>query len=70
MANMICKYRPAWRRDAPNLEQRVALRGRSGGYLNPTWIGWLMGFPSRWLPLNSGLSETRLSQLSENSSDD
>ena len=50
MANNLCTYRPQWRRDAPALEQRVAMRGQTGGYLNPTWVEWLMGFPSDWLP--------------------
>jgi hypothetical protein len=33
----------------PNLEEVVARRaGRDGGYLNPLWIEWLMGFPVGW----------------------
>jgi hypothetical protein len=50
MANNHCTYRPQYRADAPELEQRVAMRGDTGGYLNPTWVEWLMGFPSGWLP--------------------
>lgn len=58
MANNLCTYRPQWRADAPALEQRVAMRGQTGGYLNQTWVEWLMGFPSNWLPPASGHSET------------
>jgi DNA (cytosine-5)-methyltransferase 1 len=34
----------------PNLETVVALREPSaaGGYLNPLWVEWLMGFPPTW----------------------
>jgi hypothetical protein len=48
MANNLCTYRPQWRPDAPALEQRVAMRGESGGYLNPVFVEWLMGFPKGW----------------------
>lgn len=58
MANNLCTYRPQWRKDAPALEQRVAMRGQTGGYLNQTFVVWLMGFPSNWLPLVSTPSET------------
>lgn len=32
-----------------NLEEAVAHRGDSGGYVNPLWAAWLMGFPEGWL---------------------
>ena len=32
--------------------------GRAGGYLNPRWIEWLMGFPVGWCELPSKPSET------------
>ena len=36
-----------------NLENRVAQIDRSaiGGKLNPTWVEWLMGFPTGWTDL-------------------
>jgi hypothetical protein len=38
-----------------NLEEAVALKnGDSDGYLNPTWIEWLMGFPPAWSDPDSG----------------
>jgi hypothetical protein len=42
-----------------NLENAVAVRDPStiGGKLNPTWVEWLMGFPTGWTDL--GGSETR-----------
>lgn len=58
MANNLCTYRPQWREDAPALEQRVAMRGETDGYLNPAWVEWLMGFPSGWLPRISPPWET------------
>lgn len=61
MANNLCTYRPQWRPDAPLLEQRVAIRGDTGGYLNPAWVAWLMGFPNDWLPRLSTPSETQSS---------
>ncbi len=48
MANNLCTYRPQFRTDAPALEQRVAMRGQTGGYLNPDFVEWLMGFPRGW----------------------
>ncbi|SDM63020.1 hypothetical protein SAMN04488074_12479 [Lentzea albidocapillata subsp. violacea] len=68
MANNHCTYRPQYRADAPALEQRVAMRGQSGGYLNPQWVEWLMGFPSGWLPPVCAPSETPSSPTSPNSS--
>lgn len=41
----------------PNLEEVVAARTpweSEGGYLNPRWIEWLMGFPVGWC---AGLSK-------------
>lgn len=41
---VVCK-----RKTALNLEERVAVvDGVSGGYLNPPWIEWLMGWPIGW----------------------
>lgn len=37
------------RREGWNIEEAVAHRGQTGGYLNPTWTAWLMGFPADWL---------------------
>jgi hypothetical protein len=38
----------------PNLETVVKKRDPSvvGGALNPTWVEWLMGFPSGWTDLD------------------
>jgi hypothetical protein len=36
------------KRTGMNLEEVVAERGETGGYLNPRWIEWLMGYPSGW----------------------
>jgi hypothetical protein len=42
-----------------NLEEAVYLRtGEQGGYLNPRWIEWLMGFPDEWCDTHSTPSET------------
>ena len=43
----------------PNLETVLKKRDPSvvGGSLNPTWVEWLMGYPSGWI--NLGLSETQ-----------
>jgi hypothetical protein len=31
------------------LEDQVAVvEGRAGGWLNPEWVEWLMGFPTGW----------------------
>lgn len=68
MANNLCTYRPQFRKDAPALEQRVGMRGQTGGYLNPPWVEWLMGFPSGWLHLLSAVSATRSSRRSRKSS--
>ena len=49
------------------LEDEIALTDHSGGYLNPEWIEWLMGFPLRWTDLED--SETLSSRKSPNGSD-
>jgi len=37
-----------------NLEEQMAVRmGINGGYLNPTWLEWLMGFPVEWTVLDA-----------------
>ena len=40
----------------------------AGGKLNPTWVEWLMGFPTGWTDLNN--SETQLSHKSQKSLDE
>lgn len=35
-------------RENRNLEEVVAARGETGGYLNPRWTEWHMGFPFGW----------------------
>jgi len=37
-------------------EERQAMRAGNGGKLNPTWVEWLMGFPTGWTDLKD--SET------------
>ena len=32
-------------------EERQAMRAGNGGILNPTWVEWLMGFPTGWTDL-------------------
>ncbi|MBN9623824.1 MAG: hypothetical protein J0H06_12875 [Actinobacteria bacterium] len=40
------------------LEDQVALaEGRAGGWLNPEWVEWLMGFPRGWTRRPSGDSD-------------
>jgi hypothetical protein len=52
----------AKRRAGTNLEEAVYLQtGEHGGYLNPRWIEWLMGFPAGWCIRPSTLSETQQS---------
>jgi hypothetical protein len=53
-----------------NLEEVVALRGDTGGYLNPRWIEWHMGFPADWSEIPFMPSETPSSPKSLNTSDD
>jgi hypothetical protein len=40
-------------------EERRSMRSGNGGKLNPTWVEWLMGFPTGWTDLED--SETRSS---------
>ena len=49
-----------------NLEKAVAQTG-DRGQLNPTWVEWLMGFPSGWTDLED--SETPSSPKSQSGSD-
>jgi len=53
----------------PNLETVLLKRQPEviGGWLNPTWVEWLMGFPEGWTDLEP--SETPLSPNSQNSSE-
>lgn len=51
-----------------NLEEVIALRGETGGYANPRWIEWLMGFPDRWCVTPSTVSETLSSPRSPSES--
>jgi hypothetical protein len=37
-------------------EERKAMQAGNGGKLNPTWVEWLMGFPTGWTDLKD--SET------------
>jgi hypothetical protein len=37
-------------------EERKAMQAGNGGKLNPTWVEWLMGFPTGWTDLED--SET------------
>ena len=32
-------------------EERKAMQAGNGGKLNPTWVEWLMGFPTGWTDL-------------------
>jgi DNA (cytosine-5)-methyltransferase 1 len=45
-----------------------AMSAGNGGRLNPTWVEWLMGFPTGWTDLED--SETLSSHKSPNMSDD
>jgi hypothetical protein len=36
-----------------NDEERKAMRAGNGGQLNPTWVEWLMGFPTGWTDLEA-----------------
>ena len=35
------------------LEKKVAMEGSPTGKLNPTWVEWLMGFPTGWTDLEA-----------------
>ena len=37
-------------------EERRSMAAGNGGQLNPTWVEWLMGFPTGWTDLEA--SET------------
>lgn len=52
MAKVKCHVIPG-RDSHGNLEEVVAARGETGGYLNPRWTEWLMGFPVGWCDLSS-----------------
>jgi len=56
------------KREGMNLEEAVAEAGDTGGYLNPRWIEWLMGFPHRWSEALSVPSATPSSPKSQSSS--
>ena len=45
----------------------TALSTATGGSLNPTWVEWLMGFPTGWTDLNA--LETQSSRKSLSKSD-
>jgi hypothetical protein len=57
MAKVKCHITPG-RESHGNLEEEVAIRGQTGGYLNPRWIEWLMGFPQNWCVTPCTLSAT------------
>lgn len=69
MAKVMVKIRPKRDGYGLNLEEVVAARGETGGYLNPRWIEWLMGFPAGWSSTSFTPSETQSSPKSENSSE-
>lgn len=49
MNRVRCHLNRSLKNGGPNIEEVVATRaGRDGGYLNPRWIEWLMGFPDGW----------------------
>ena len=50
-----------------NLEVAVQIHGATNGSLNPTWVEWLMGFPTGWTDLDA--SETPSSPKSSNKLD-
>lgn len=59
MAKVKCHIIPGREHDGGfNLEEVVAIRGETGGYLNPRWIEWLMGFPPGWCVPRSTPSAT------------
>jgi hypothetical protein len=49
-----------------NLPDQVKLEPNAGGQLNPTWVEWLMGYPTEWTVLDA--SETQLFRKSRKSS--
>ena len=45
------------------LDWNVESQSQDGGRLNPTWVGWLMGFPTEWASLkDSGMLKSRCKQ--------
>ena len=48
-------------------KKKGRLAGHTGGSLNPTWVEWLMGYPSGWTDLS--VSETVSSHKSPTTSD-
>lgn len=50
------------------LEDALALEGGEGGFANPQWLAWLMGFPLDWLTLPTEPSEIASAQSSPNTS--
>jgi hypothetical protein len=51
------------------ISQAIAIADPSAtGYLNPTWVEWLMGFPLGWTDLED--SETQSSHKLPNTSDE
>lgn len=52
MGHTQVRPRPLGKDGGEQLEEVVAVREqRNGGYLNPRWIEWLMGFPTAWCEL-------------------
>jgi hypothetical protein len=49
-----------------NYEEKMAMQAGNGGKLSPTWVEWLMGFPTGWTDLEA--SETPSSPKSPKSS--
>lgn len=60
MGHTQVRPRPEGKEGGAQLEEVVAVReNRNGGYLNPRWIEWLMGFPMGWCEPPSKPSETQ-----------
>lgn len=71
MSRVRCHLLPhRYRSVAMNLEEVVAMYGGTLGYLNPTWIEWLMGYPDGWSTLPSQPSETPSCRPSLSGSED
>jgi hypothetical protein len=69
MAAVMAKVRKRREGYGLNLEEVVAARGETDGYLNPRWIEWLMGFPAGWSSTSYSDSGTQSPRPSENSSE-